>query len=104
MHKDHRDLFQGDISDKTNHRFVNTSGFANNDGPLGIKFNHKVDCILSIYDLTGRIIMQQNHNRSDFIMLMPEHFKSGLYIIRIEPQANAKGFTNFYINEKVMKW
>ena len=103
LHKDHRDLFQGDLSDKTNYRFVNTSGFANNDGPLGIKFNHKVDCILSVYDLCGRLIIKQNYNRTDFIILEPEQFKSGLHFIRIEPQPNAGGFMNFYINEKVMK-
>ncbi len=104
LHKDHRDLFQGDLSDKTNYRFVNTSGFANNDGPLGIKFNHKVDCILSVYDLCGRLIIKQNYNRTDIIILEPEQVKSGLYVVRIEPQHNAGGFVNFYINEKVMKW
>lgn len=104
LHKDHRDLFQGDLGGETYYRFVNTSGFANNDGPWGVKFNHKVDCILSVYDITGKLLNQQNYNRTDFITLLPEEFKSGLYIIRIEPQPNAKGLVNFYINKKIMKW
>jgi hypothetical protein len=104
LHKDHRDLFQGDVRETTDYRLVNTSGFAQNNGPMGIKFNHKVDCIFSVYDLYGKLIMQQNYNRTDLIFLEPEQLKSGVYVMQIEPHMNTKGFRNFYVREKVVKW
>jgi hypothetical protein len=103
LKKDRRDLFQNDTSHSTHYRLINTYGFTNNQEPMGVKFNHKVDCIFSVYDLCGRLILQQIHFRTDLLFIEPAHLQKGIYVCQIQPITSTKGFRNFNFHFKVNK-
>ncbi len=102
LKKDHRDLFKGDFTEKVNYKILNSSGFAVHEGPLGIKFNRKVDSKLCVYNLNGQRIFSEVNLRQDLIFLSPGILKAGLYFITLEPVENSLGFVNFYGSEKII--
>ncbi len=49
------------------------------------------DFTIFVYDLTGKVVFNQNYLGTNEITLSKEHFQSGLYLYKIQHQSQILG-------------
>jgi hypothetical protein len=78
-------------------KLANSIGFAKGENSLSILFPNFTNGIYTISDITGKIISKELFSSSKNIIISPEKFQAGIYLLTLKIGTQTQTF-------KIAKW